>query len=209
MALSKMIPVYVLIALATPAGAQPASTQADQLFYKGRSLMTAGKVAEACAAFEQSQKLDPAVSTLINLAACREKLGQLASAWRLLRVAELQTQAANDDVTAQLRKIVLERVGKLEPRVPKLTIRVPDQDRSNRLEILLNGERIANERWNRAILIDGGAYTIIARVPGGIEWWVSVTLAPWLDAQTVDVPSLEEPRPRSVTPNRSGKTGRR
>jgi hypothetical protein len=70
----------LVVTMGTPARGQPAGVQAEVLFRDGRSLMTAGKVAEACAAFEQSQKLEPAVPTLINLAACREKLGQLATA---------------------------------------------------------------------------------------------------------------------------------
>jgi len=34
------------------------------LFNEGRKLLQAGKLAEACAAFESSQKLEPAITTL-------------------------------------------------------------------------------------------------------------------------------------------------
>jgi hypothetical protein len=71
----------VVIAAASPrALAQPASVQAQSLFDDGQRLMQAGKLAEACAAFESSQKLDPAVITLLNLADCRERNHQLATA---------------------------------------------------------------------------------------------------------------------------------
>lgn len=209
MVLSRMIPVCFLVVLATPAEAQPAPTQADLLFREGRNLMAAGKIAEACAAFEQSQKLDPAVTTLINLAACREKLGQLATAWRLLLDVDRQTQSASDDAAAQLRKIALDRAGKLEPRVSKLTIRVPDQSRGKLLEILLNGEQVTDEWWNRALPVEGGTYTIIARAPRASEWSISVTLAPESDAQTVDIPDLWDRQQRLGTENNTISTRRR
>jgi hypothetical protein len=40
---------------------QPAGAQAEVLFRQGRHLLAAGQVAEACSAFENSQKVEPAV----------------------------------------------------------------------------------------------------------------------------------------------------
>ena len=57
-------------------GAQSAA-QAEALFRQGKEQMAAGKYAEACAAFEASQKAEAATSTLLNLANCREKNGEL------------------------------------------------------------------------------------------------------------------------------------
>src|SRR5262249_6041948 len=79
---SKMFPVALLLAAGT-AHAQPAGAQAETLFRQGKDLMAKGKIAEACAAFDASQKLEPTISALLNLAACREKNGQLATAWGL------------------------------------------------------------------------------------------------------------------------------
>src|SRR5688500_16529073 len=104
--------------------------------------MKAGKVAEACAAFEQSQKLEPAITTLLNLAGCREKLGQLATAWGLFLDAERQTRSASDKATEQLHKVAGDRAAKLEPRVPKLTIGVPDKSKIGGLEILRDKESV-------------------------------------------------------------------
>src|SRR5262249_43923611 len=56
----------IAIVLCTrPAWAQRAD--AGALFDQGRELMEQGKTAEACAAFEQSMKLDPQRGTLYNL----------------------------------------------------------------------------------------------------------------------------------------------
>jgi len=188
--LTRAVLACCLIAAATPAHAQPAKAQAEVLYNDGRTLMTAGKTAEACAAFEQSQKLDPAVTTLIAHATCREKLGQLATAWGLFLDAERQTRSASNDTTAQLHQIALDRAAKLEPRVSKLTISVPDKSKIDRLEILRDTERIPAVMWNRALPVDGGTYTITARTPGASEWSTRVTLAAEADTKAVDIPDL-------------------
>jgi hypothetical protein len=75
------------------------------LFRQGRDLLAAGKVAEACSAFEESQKLEPAVTTLFNLAGCREKLGQFATAWGLFLDTARQTRSAADAASQQLHDV--------------------------------------------------------------------------------------------------------
>ncbi|HWO17144.1 MAG TPA: tetratricopeptide repeat protein [Kofleriaceae bacterium] len=192
MIITRAVVVILLVVGTVPTlvRAQPAGAQAEVLFREGRALMTAGKIAEACAAFEQSQKLDPAPTTLINLAGCREKLGQLASAWGLFLEAERQTRSASDDVAQQLNKVARERAAKLEPRVPKLTISVPDQSKIDGLEIVRDKESIPAVMWNRALPVDGGTYTITARAPGANEWSTRVTLASEADTKTVDIPDL-------------------
>ena len=66
---SKTIAMLCLaLGLATmrTAAAQSAGAQAEVMFREARVLLEAGKVAETCAAFESSQKLEPATSTLIT-----------------------------------------------------------------------------------------------------------------------------------------------
>src|SRR5689334_15756470 len=98
--------------------------------------MAAGKYAEACSAFEQSQKLEPAIATLLNLAGCREKVGQIATAWGLFLDAERQTRGASDAANQQLHDVARDKAAKLEPRVSKLTINVPKAVQIDGLEIL-------------------------------------------------------------------------
>jgi len=181
---------YVLFVAVMPASAQPAGKQAEELYDRGRALIAAGKTAEACAAFEQSQHLEPAVTTLIALATCRERLGQLATAWKLFLEAAQQTRSASDDRSMQLHGIALERAAKLKPRVSTLTIRVPITSKIDGLEILRDQERIPTEEWNRTLPVDGGTFTISARVRGASDWSTRVTLAPEADAKTVDIPDL-------------------
>ena len=53
-----------------------ANPQAEALFRDGKELMKQGKVAEACTAFEGSERTEHSLVTLMNLADCREKNGQ-------------------------------------------------------------------------------------------------------------------------------------
>ncbi|MBC7978099.1 MAG: hypothetical protein H7138_24210, partial [Myxococcales bacterium] len=175
---------------ARTAQAQSASAQAEVMFREGRTLLAAGKIAEACAAFESSQKLEPATSTLVNLASCRERNGQLATAWGLFLDAARATRDAAGAQAKKLYKVASDRARRLEPRVSKLTIHVPPGSRIAGLEILRAADVVEPAMWNRAMPIDGGTYQIAARAPGATIWTLSVTVGAEADARTVDVPRL-------------------
>lgn len=192
MTLGRMAITLSFIATATSAVAQPSAADAEVLYRNGRDLMLAGKIAEACAAFENSYRLDAAVTTIIALATCRERLGQLANAWGLFSMAERLTSDARDNVTTRLHAIARDRAANLEPRVPKLTINVPVQSESDGLEVLRDTVSIPVEMWNRELPTDGGTYTITARLSGAKEWSTTITLASESDAKTVDIPELRK-----------------
>lgn len=196
--------VCVLVAWSSLAHAQPAGAQAEVLFREGRELMQKGKYAEACASFEQSQKLEPAPATLLNLAGCREKVGQIATAWGLFLEAERKTRSANDATTKQLNEVAKTKAAKLEPRISKLTINVATP--ADGVEIKRNNDRVDAAMWGRALPIDGGTYTITASAAGKKTWSAQVAIAAEKDAKTIEVPSLEKDvsvattTPRTTTP---------
>lgn len=180
--------IYVMWSSA--ALAQPAGAQAEVLFRQGRDLMVAGKLAEACSAFEESQKLEPVVTTLLNLASCREQLGQIATAWGLFLDVVRQTRSAGDATTQKFHDVAQARAEKLEPRVSKLTINVPLHNQFEGLEITRDAKRIDAGLWNRALPIDGGTYTITAHAPGANLWSTQITVASENDTKTVEIPDL-------------------
>ena len=161
--------------------------------------MKAGKLAEACAAFEQSQKLEPATTTLLNLAGCREKNSQLASAWGAFVDAERTTRSGTDSATKQLHQIAADKAMLLEPELSKLTINVPQGSRVSGLAITRDKEPLSDVMWNHALPIDGGTYTVTATA-GALTWSTTVTIARDHDAKTVEVPNLEQQNKKPPAP---------
>src|SRR4051812_17667439 len=115
--------LVVLTLISREASANPAaSAQAEALFNDGKQLMARHQAAEACEKFDSSQKLDPAITTLINAADCHEKNKRLATAWSLFLDAERQTRG--ETTSEKLHTLARSRAQKLEARVSKLTIHV-------------------------------------------------------------------------------------
>jgi len=188
--LRSAIVVALVFVMSRSVHAQPAGTQADALFHQGKELMATGRIAEACAAFDASQKLDPSISTLLNQANCRERNSQLATAWGLFLEVERQTRAVTNKASQQMHATAIARAAKLEPRMSTLRIDVPAGSRVGGLEILRNGEVLDQATWNQALPIDGGTYHILARAPGNAEWSDTVAVAEEGDAKIVEIPEL-------------------
>jgi hypothetical protein len=74
----------LLLALATgTANAEPSPDDvknADRLFLEAQKLLKAGNLSEACASFAESERLDPALGTLLNLADCHAQEHRTATA---------------------------------------------------------------------------------------------------------------------------------
>lgn len=197
--------VAVALVVAAPhAFAQSASVQAQSLFDDGRALIKAGKIAEACTAFESSQKLDPAVTTLLNLAECREQNHQLATAWGAFVEANRMARASNNN---KLARVSTSHARKLEPRLSKLTIAVPADRQISGLEVLRDKDPINPASWNHALPIDGGTYTIVARAPGRTPWTATQTIKVEGDLVVVEIPKLEPAAP-PVTVSRATTAGK-
>ncbi len=181
--------VVSLVGLVATVNAKPAaSAQAEALFDDGKALMTQKKFAEACDKFESSQKLDPAITTLLNLGDCREKNGQLTTAWGLFTEVERQTRG--DKGEAKLASVAHVRAQKLAARLSKLTIQVASDAKLPGLEIKLDGEVVLPGTWGSALPLDGGHYKLAATAPNAKPWATELDLAIEHDAKVIDVPKL-------------------
>jgi hypothetical protein len=190
----KIVIAAVVTLTGAPMGgarAQSSTAQAEVLFRQGKDLIARGKIAEACASFDASQKLDPTIATLLNQASCREKNGQLATAWGLFLDAERQSRAGIDEATRQLHQVATSHATKLEPRLSTLTITVPAEHRVGGLEILRNSDPLDPGAWNKALPVDGGTYKITARAPGNADWSSTITVGVEHDAKTIETPKLK------------------
>jgi hypothetical protein len=196
----RIVSAIVVAGVASTAQAQPATVQAQSLFDEGRKLLDGGKIAEACKAFEASEKLDPAITTLLNLADCREQNHQLATAWGTFEDANRMARAANND---KLAKVATNHSSKLEPRLSHLTVSVAHAITG--LEITRGNDKVDPASWNHALPIDGGVYTIAAKAPGHEPWLTTIEIKEEGEARTLDVPELTpskvvapDPRPAAL-----------
>lgn len=105
-----------------PASAWAQNTQAaTEMFQKGRELLLAKNYAEACPAFEESQRLDAAIGTQMNIALCYEEWGKIASAYAAYRQAAKMAAVKGDTVRGDA---ATKRALALESAVPRLLVRV-------------------------------------------------------------------------------------
>lgn len=184
-----LIALAASVAQAQPKPGSTTTAAAEQLFRDGKALMGEGRIAEACTAFEGSYRKDPAVSTLLNLADCREKNRQFASAWGHFLDAERATR--NDAAQAMLNQTARDRAAKLEPRLSYLVINVPDESRVDGLVVSRNGEPVDPAEWNRKSPVDGGTYTVEGKAPAHEPWSAQVTVGAEKDQRSVDVPKFK------------------
>lgn len=187
--------IAISIVLGThAAAADPDVAKADALFAHGRAAMKAGKLAEACTNFDDSQKLAPATPTLFNQADCREKNGQLATAWQLFTEAELATRGAVDAVGKRLHQTAVARIAELAPRLSHITVEVGAHPEG--MTLRRDDTPLSAKAWNVRQPIDAGTYTFTARIGERDVWSETVTVAIAGDDASVEVrlrPTASEP----------------
>jgi serine/threonine-protein kinase len=191
------------ISLATASGAraQVAASDAalaEKLFSDARDLMAKGQYAEACAKLVDSERLDPAVGTLLNLAECFEKSNRTASAWAIYREAESAATRRGQQKRAQF---AAGRAQALAPNLAYLVIDAPPPPSAPAgLEVACDDKPLGGS-FGAALPFDAGVHKVVAKAPGKKPWSTSVELA---DKATlhVAVPALEdapaEPPPAPV-----------
>lgn len=191
---------------ASGAGRADDAAQAQTLFNEARKLMAAGRVSEACEKFERSQQLGPAPGTLLNLAVCHERQGKLASAWEEFQQtrAEAQRTGRKDRI-----KVAGEHLKSIEPRLPWLTIAVPEPSRVGALELSLDGTLFGQEQWDKASAVNPGEHVVTAQARGRKPFSKTLQIAeaervevriPLLEDATPPAVSASAPRPVAVAP---------
>jgi serine/threonine-protein kinase len=171
---------------------------AQALFDQARALIEQDRFAEACPKLEESQRLDPAWGTLINLADCYEHVGRTASAWsRFIQVASGSRQAGQT-ARADAAKA---RAQALEERLSKLVISVVEADATAGIVVKRDGVVVGAAQWDAAVPVDPGEHMIEASAPGRRAWRTTVVVGARSDYKKVIVPSLErEPAKASEAP---------
>jgi len=175
------------VAVCPRANATDSSAAAQALFDEAKTQMAKGRYDKACPALEESQKLDPALGTILNLADCYEKAGRTASAWsKFLEAAAKAQKNGHKDV----ERVAKDRAQALEKKLAKLTITVDSAEAEPGLEITRDGVGVGPAEFGLAIPVDPGAHTIAARAPGRKPWETRVDVAAASSSSTL-VPLLE------------------
>jgi hypothetical protein len=172
-------------------------TAAEALFVEGRRLVAEGKPDEACQKFAESQRLDPGVGTLLNLARCYARTGKTASAWAAYREA-----AGHARATGQAEREVAARTEaeRLEPTLSRLEVTLTEAASRQRLSIVLDGQP-----WSSALIgvgtpVDPGEHTLVARGAGLRPWTTHFETEPAGKTRVEIRALLADPRRAATTP---------
>jgi hypothetical protein len=195
----KTIVTILLLLATTPAWAQQ-NPQAEQLFRSGRELVKQGKYAEGCEKLEASQRIEASINTLLNLGSCREKNGQVATAWAIFVRAAADARKAGDQ---QLAAIANDFVAKLEPRLPYVTVSVPDTSRVEGLVLQLDGRTLDSAEYNQGVPVDAGSHEVVGQAPGHEPWKTTVTVAA-AERKSVEVPRFKTLRASTALESKLG-----
>ncbi len=147
------VALATILALCSSANATPA----DDAFQNGRDLFQAGKYADACTAFAESQRLAPSLATQFNIAQCEEKTGKLASALKIYR------DLAQHDTNGTRKAAAADLAAKLEPRVPRLQIELSSKPPGTQVR-LDNVECAPCLTGN--VAVDFGTISVAVSAPG-------------------------------------------
>jgi hypothetical protein len=106
------------LAALAPRAALAAPTDGEKLFREGRTALQNNDLETACARFAESQRVEPAPGTALNLGDCEERRGHLMAA----RGAFLIASAAF--ATADKKQYATSRAEGVEKRIPRLLVNV-------------------------------------------------------------------------------------
>ncbi len=131
--------------------------QADALFKKAKRLLAEKKYAEACAAFEQVDHLDPAIGAKLSVGKCYEEWGRLAVAYRWYLDAEAMATAVKDDRAAKIRAVAEE----LDSNVPRVTLKLPEgADPAIVATVTFDGKPVDPATFGLEQRVDPGPHTV-------------------------------------------------
>lgn len=192
------------------ARAQDREAAAQALFDDAKKLFGANKFAEACPKFLASHKLDPQPGTVLNLADCYERNGQLASAWaRYGETATLSSRAGQKEREAYARG----RASELAPKLAHVTIVVNGAAPGETLK--QDGVDVPREMIGVAVPIDLGSHPLEASAPNAKPWRGVIEVKADGASVRIEVPRLEplaEDRPvvpdKPETPSETSDRGR-
>lgn len=193
------------VVLASPSAASAASPEdraaAAQHSKQAQELRKQGQLAEACGHLQEVERLDPKLTSLMDLADCTEQLGKLVEAqalWAAARDRARQTEKPQSRARAE------ERLAAVEKRVAHLTLERPAN--ADGIEVRRDDALVDTASLGSAQSIDPGDHVIVVKLAGHDDAQFNVKLAEG-ESQSVAIaagPAIvvaaPPPPPRPVAP---------
>lgn len=178
---------------------------AEALFDQGVRLMKQNSFAEACTKLEESDRIDPAVGTLLYLGECYERVGKTASAWATFR--EAASLAANSN-QADRARVAGARAQDLEPKLSRLSVELaPDVATIPGVVVKRGLQRLEPSLYGTPLPVDPGEYKVEVTAPGYEPWRTPIKVEPGGATASVRVPALvKSSEPVSTAPAPSAAT---
>ncbi len=197
----------VVLLCAAPAAAQPSDAvraQADALFREGQQLLAAGELPAACAKLEESERLDPKIGRLLNVAYCHEKQGRTASAWHEYDQAAAMAIQAHQ---AEREKFARAHAAALAKQLAFLRLELGTPPEG--AQVSIDDKPLARDQWGIPFAVDPGQHTVTVQAPGYKTLTVPTTVTgtgemrvdvSGLQKETAPPPAAAAPPPPAPTP---------
>lgn len=164
--------------IATSARSDQASV-AHALFEAGARARDAGDFKTACEKFLASQELDPAPGTTLNIADCKEQLGQLAQAWQ--QYTEAVERLPQSDPRAGY---AASKAEELRLRLPRVTLEWKANQAAG--SVYIDETPLPPSAIGVALPVDPGQHTYLVKADGHADQEFSVDLAE-AENQTIEL----------------------
>jgi hypothetical protein len=166
------------------------SPDAGKLFEAGRTAMKAGKINEACRAFEGSYVADPALGTLLNLADCLEKQKKFASAFTRFNEATAWAQRTKE---ADREKFSSSRAKELKPKLSWLALSTNEP-----CTVEVSGNTVELDKLPLSIPLDIGSHTVSVKKAGFEQFSATLSLTKEDETKKIVVELVAIPQPKTV-----------
>lgn len=133
---------------------------AEALFRSAQGAAQEGDWHTACDRFEESNRLEPAPGTVMNIARCREELGEFASAWKSYMEAAQKLPEGDRRVAFARRK-----ASELSQRVPRIILSPPEETGVD-YTVTVGGVVLEQATYGVPLPFDPGALKIVVSAEG-------------------------------------------
>lgn len=175
-----------LLAVSAPAFADDVKL-ADEKFAAGKAIEKTD-YAGACKLYDEALALNPnAIGVLLNVAACEQKAGKIATAIRDFTDVR---DRAREQSSPQYIEIAETELGKLVPRAPHLAIAFSESYSADAKLLVAN--KVVDFATASDVLVDPGDVPIVLSAPGRVSYTTKITIAEG-EHKAVAVPKLGYP----------------